>query len=241
MNMSQTAGVTSEITATPRNIFWSADNAVYIPGGRTIAGALSRDPLNTVNPEVLRAGVILGMNNTTKKLQPAIIGLLYITKAGSATSVIVSTATGNEIERRIAEGGPSTIIIVGPPANAYDAVAVSAALTITAIGVSNGTTRTLTVSANAEAAMLAGSLICAGDGYTHIPIAILNEPYGIKVTDPNNVSMDVEGSAVLIGGLIKTSSLINYPGATFTTLIAWIKQYLKFSAGFAFDDDFGAA
>lgn len=238
--MSQLPGIGTERTATPINIFWSADHAVYIPGGRTIIGADSRDPLNTLNPEVLRAGMFMGMNSTSKKMAPAVIGTVYSDKTANNTSLIVSKATGDEIERRI--GATGSIKFIGP-ATDTGAVVNSADVVYTGIAVSvdEGITRVITLASNSIEAMVDGSWICDTDG-TCIPICILNEPYGIKVTDANNVSIDVEGAALLIGGLMKSANLINWPVVGMTTLRAWIKAYLRASGpGFAFDDDFGGS
>lgn len=86
---------------------------------------------------------------------------------------------------------------------------------------------------------IAGSLIQPVDG-SATPLCLVNEGYGIKVTDEDAVSIDVPFPEILIGGSIRTAGIINYPygNVQLNTLAAWIKAQLRAVGNYVFDDDF---
>jgi hypothetical protein len=214
-------------------------NAKYYPSGRTIQGASARDPLNSDNPEVLEAGLIMGMISATKLLAPSCIGLVTTTLAQSGTSLLVSVATATEVLRRnIANGNPGTtgnIQLVGPATNG-GAVNVSGSLAYTAINVGAGT---ITLASGVATAFVAGSWVTDVDG-SHIPMTLIDEPCGIRVVDANYKSIDVEGR-LLIQAHLDANVILNWPVVgTFPLFNAWIKLYLRASGfGYTFTDDWG--
>ena len=109
-------GVKTTRTATPRNLTITVDGRVLLPRGRIIDGAESRDPLNTGDLDVLRAGIVMGMITASGKYAPAIIGVLagaYDKDGSDKTSMTVAAAVAVEIVRRI--GTTGTFKITGPP------------------------------------------------------------------------------------------------------------------------------
>jgi hypothetical protein len=233
MNPSGLPGPGTELSAEARLVV-KAD-AKYLEGGRILCGADSRDPLNADNHEVLRAGIILGMNSSTKKLAPAVIGLVVTDTATDSKSLVVTEATGDEVERRC--GAAGSIKLVGPPTDT-GTVAVSADLPYTSIDAESGGNRIINLTSNAPAVYVDGSWVCDIDG-THIPMSLIDTPCGVKVTNDANSSIDVECRPV-ISGQIDTSELINFPAAALTTLRVWVKAYLRATGlGFMFDDDWG--
>src|SRR5260370_17077587 len=80
-------------SATPREILaGNAQLAQFVPGLRTIDGSRSRDPLNTIDIDVLRAGILLGKITSGGKYAPSVLGVLTVAAAGPATSLTVPPA-----------------------------------------------------------------------------------------------------------------------------------------------------
>jgi len=227
-------GIGSDKTATPRRISVGGVETLF-PGGKIIDGTLSRDPLqSTVDVDVLRAGMVMGKITATGKFRPAIIGLSNLAYADNDLTIQVSLATATEVARLKAVGGGGNIslLFIGPP-SASGVVAVTA---VTCTGVTlNGATSTLTT-ADLNLNKVSGSIIAAADGSAY-PAAILGAPFGIKVTDEDGTSIDVPFPKPVIGGVIDTNSILNYPADTST--IAWLKAQLRtYGIGYAFSDDF---
>jgi hypothetical protein len=229
-------GIGTERTSTPLNILVTVEGAKYFPGGKIIDGSLSRDPLNTDNHEVLRAGMLMGIITATGLLAPSVIGKVLTDTAANAKTLVVSEQTGDEVERRC--GVTGSIKLVGAPTDT-GTVAVSGDLAYTSIDAAADSKRTINLTENAPAVYVDGSFVCAIDG-SHIPVGILNTPSGVKVTDDLNASVDVECPELLISGQIIYDNIINAPADALTTLKAWMKAYLRASGlGFLFNDDFG--
>lgn len=109
--MSELPGVRTTKEATARRILASVDGYQSLPGGGVIAGSKSRDPLNTGDTDVLRAGLMMGKITATGKWAPAVIGAVSAAYDGG-TTVKVSAATAAEIVRRI--GATGTFKLTGP-------------------------------------------------------------------------------------------------------------------------------
>jgi hypothetical protein len=223
-------GVTADRTASYRNIFTSQEGKLLAPRGRVVSGAASRDPLNTGDLDVLRAGVLMGEITSGNKLAPSILGVTTVAYADNDVTLTVSAATAVEINRRLGSSG--TLQLTGPPS----AAGTVATTTVTYSAV-NTTTGVLTVTdANVDA--IAGSFIGPVDGSRTI-LYIQGKADGLKVTDEDGTSIDVQAAEMVIGGQIDSSQLVNWP--TDTSLIAYVKAALR-AAGYAyaFDDDLGA-
>ena len=102
-------------TAQDRRVLLTRSGAIYMPGNKIIDGSKGRDPLNTGDVDVLRAGLMMGKITSGGKYAPAVIGPLTVAYDSSAagTQVTVSTATATELLRRI--GATGTFNLTGPP------------------------------------------------------------------------------------------------------------------------------
>lgn len=216
-------GVQTKRTATRRKVLLTDLGAVFHPGTAIIRGADSRDPTNTGDLDVLRAGMLMGLNSTTGKWAPSIIGTLSTAHtSNSATTMTLTAATAVELARRIGSSG--TFKITGPPSAA--GTLITDTITYSAI---NTTTGVATISTEASD-FIAGSFIQDTDG-TENPLAIIGDGYGIKVTDLDDADIDVpfvhQGGekAMLMAGQIDSSQIINWP--TDTSLIKWVVEQLN--------------
>jgi hypothetical protein len=204
---------------------------LLLPGGKIIRGEKSRDPLNTGDVDVLRAGLLMGEITASGKYAPAIIGVLteaYDKDGSLKLQMTVSAATATEIVRRIGTSG--TFKITGPPT----AAGTVATETITYSAV-NTTTGVITISL-ASADFISGSFVQPTDG-SEAPKGLINDGYGIKVTDADDANVDVPFPNLVIAGQVDASQIVNYP--TDTSLIAWVKAQLRATGGsWTFDDGF---
>lgn len=204
--------------------------AEYLSGGAVIRGADSRDTLNTGDLDYLRAGILLGINSSTDKYAPSILGVTtvaYDYTASANTTMTVSAATATELNRRIGSSG--TFKITGPPSSA----GTVATETITYSEV-NTTTGVITISA-ASADFISGSFICDTDG-TETPRIVIGNGAPLKVTDEDDNNIDIQTGRLLIGGTLDSSQIINWPSDT--SLRSWVKDALNNRSGsrFVFDD-----
>ena len=127
-------GVGTARVSTPREITaGNAQFAQFVPGLRTIDGSRSRDPLNSPDVDVLRAGMLLG-KTSTNKYAPSLIGVLTVAAAAAATSLTVTLATATEIVRRI--GTTGTFKLTAPPAAA--GTVATQVVTFSAVNISTG-------------------------------------------------------------------------------------------------------
>ncbi len=149
INMASTfavPGLGTSRTYTPRNIWWGdAGTTVYAPGGRVIASADARDPLNTANVSVLRPGLLLGKVSASGNFGQSVIGIGTEALDGGETAFTLSAATAVELVRR--QGATGTFKITGPPVAGgtvrtmtatYSAVdTTTGVVTMTALGVAD--------------------------------------------------------------------------------------------------------
>jgi hypothetical protein len=222
-------GVGTARSATPREILaGNAQLAQYVPGLHLIDGSKSRDPLNSSDVDVLRAGLLLGKITSSGKYAPSILGTLSNAASASATSLTVSAATATEIVRRIGTSG--TFKLSGPPTAA--GTVATQTVTFSAVNTSSGV---ITCSATSAAA-IAGSFVHPTDGSETIVSCLANR-WGVKVTDQSGASTDVLEDQLLLAGHVKTANVVNYP--TDTSLIAWVKAALRTNCpAMTFDDSF---
>lgn len=144
-----------------RRIMASMAGAAFLPAGRTIDGANSRDPLNTGDVDVLRAGMIMGLIRASGKYAPSIIGKLTAVHTSGGATLTVSVATGTEMDRRVAAGG--TFNLVGPPLEGGIARKIRCSYSGTAIG---GTVTLAVNAAVAEVQTVTTALTPDGGTYT---------------------------------------------------------------------------
>ena len=226
-------GVGTEVSATPRRILLGGE-PVYLPGGKIIDGSLSRDPLNTGDVDVLRAGLLMGKITTGGLYAPAILGKTTVAYVDNDVALTVGLPTAIEIVRRI--GATGTFTVVGPATSA--AVVSAATCTYSAVDVATG----ILTCADMNDDFIVGSLCLPNDG-SQVPRAILAEEYGLKVTDENGVDIDIPFAKLLINGIVDTTMILNMPAAAETYLRAYILTSattgLRLACpGIQFSDDF---
>jgi len=225
-------GIGSDKTATPRTVALGGRLST-LPGGIIIDGSESRDPLNTGDVDVLRAGILLGKRTANSLFAPSIIGVLseaYDKDGSEATQLTVSAATATEIVRRIGTSG--TLKVTGPP-TAAGTVAVQTA-TFTSVNTTTGVIVIVALAADA----IAGSFIQPTDGSETIR-TMVPDGFGVKVTDEDDSDIDVSipSPGAVVGGLLDASQIVNWPSDT--SLVAYLKAALRaVGTGYVFDDDF---
>lgn len=224
-------GIRSDRSSAHRTVLLTPDFAMFLPKSITIDGTKSRDPLNTGDIDVLRAGLLMGKITASGKYAPSILGVSTHPYEGLSSNDVrfnVSAATATEIARRI--GTTGTFKVTGPPT----AAGTVATQTFTYSAV-NTTTGIITVT-DVGADFITGSFIQPTDG-SETPLSLLVDPDGIKVTDEDATSQDQPLNKLLVGGLLDASQIINYPSDS--SLAAWVKSELRaVGVGFSFDDDF---
>lgn len=230
-----TPGIHTEKTGTPRRVLYSQDGKILLPGGRILDGSHARDPLNTGDLSVIRAGMILGMH-TGNLWRPAILGLV----TGGATvgtdynsgetQLLVSAATAVEIIRRV---GSSGVLNLTHAPTAGGTVVPYATLTYSAI-----TTAGVMTITNIGADVICGSIVgpTVASDLSYVPRVILADPWGVKVTNEDANDIDPPATQLLVGGLLDVAQIINYPAAANTTLITWLQGVLNTYGRFMFSD-----
>src|SRR4051812_25620533 len=89
-------GVKSAVGAAHRLIF-KQTSELFLAGGRIIDGTKSRDPDNTGNIDVLRAGLVMGKVTSGGKYANSIMGLTNAAYAPSATSLTLTSQAVTEL------------------------------------------------------------------------------------------------------------------------------------------------
>lgn len=224
-------GLRAAIDATPRNVFAHPGWEALLPGGRIISGADSRDPGNSPDTYVLRAGLLMGKKTSGGEYAPAFVGAISAAYTSGGTELTVSAAVAVELDRLLGQSGTAEMVAIGPP-TANGTVAVTD-VTHSAI---NTTTGAITVS-TLGVDKVAGTLLAVKDGrqYPATMIGDRMHAYGVRVTDTSGTSVDVEFSEMPISGLVITANLLPvWPSDT--SLQAWIFTYLNANGKFIRDD-----
>lgn len=328
-------GIKTERPAAYRNVCLSDQGKQLWPGGATIDGSKSRDPLNSSYEYVLEPGLVMGRITSGGKFAPSIIGVTTNAETGASTSIEAAAGVVTELVRRL--GASGTFKITGPPTAAgtvrtltatYSA-ASGTAITVTALGVADvwtltapagqdggtyqleittgkGTSAesvqtTVALAANANSAtvdaalealtnvgasgvaavyadptltltfasnlgpvhvrvladttndggvfeggwaavhtttgvdgrFVAGSFIQPVDG-SETPKCLINDGSGVRVVDRDLASVDTPYPEMLVGGLINSSAILNWPSDT--SLQTWLKNSLNAAGHFTFKD-----
>lgn len=206
-----------------RRVRTTDKGATYVPGGAVIDGSKSGDPGNDPYTYVLRPGLLMGKITASNKYAPSILGVTLNAEAANSVAIEVSAACATEIVRRFGSSG--TFNLIGPPTAA--GTVATTQVTYSAVNTVSGV---ITCSALA-AAKIAGSFIAPEDG-SQTPIAMVDDGTGIRVADADLTRVDVAFPRILIGGVVSTAQIIDYP--TDTSLIAWLKGSLNSVSGSAF-------
>jgi|GEM_PF-869615 len=232
--INQLPGISSERTAQKRRLFIQSGglNPITLTGFNVIDGSESRDPGNTGDLDVLRAGNVLGRITSSGLWAPAFVGQITGDYSSGGTTLTVSAAQATELERLVGQSGTNELVCIGAPTES-GTVAITA-FTHSAINTSTGAITVTSLGVDKHA----GSFIAVNDG-RYTPLAMVPEGYGIKVTDIDGDSVDVDGHGLAAGGFVDTGQVVLYPDASDTSLIAWLKQQLRLVGVWMFSDDFG--
>lgn len=121
---------------------WMNGAGIYKPGGGLVLTASTRDVTNTSGTGILRTGLVMAWNSTSKAYTNFIIGTSSANLAGGGTTLTINAAGAVELVRRV--GSTGTFTLTGPEAASgtvrqttvtYSAVNTSTgAITITGLG-----------------------------------------------------------------------------------------------------------
>ena len=222
-----------------RSVLRSEEGKVFLPGTRIIHGSGSRDLGNSGDTNVLRSGILMGMDTTSKKFEPSFVAFLTAAASSGDLSLNIGTTAAVEVARRI--GASGDIKIVGP-----SGTVAHGDMTYVSTGHYTSISGNLIV-LSADGALrdfVVGSLIADSNG-VHTPKAILPDGTGILVTSGDSTSIDVQFPQVLVGGVLDESQLITHQGfsSEFGYGNTQIKNFLKaelrtHGIGLMFDGDF---
>jgi len=172
MNPNSSPGIGTTKSASPRKVLASTEGALFLPSGKRIDGSESRDPANTGDVDVLRAGLLMGKCSANGLFAPSILGVLSSAAVFDAATLTVPTAVSTEVLRRIGAGGVFRLVgprVAGGPVRTRKcSLSSSAAGTITlAANAAVAEVQTLTL----DALMTAGTFTLSYKGYTTAAIA----------------------------------------------------------------------
>lgn len=140
-------GVGDDRNARYRNILTSAVGLMYKPAGVIVDGSEARDPGNSGDIDVLRAGLLMGKITSGGKYAPSIIGTLGDDYDGAATQMnVLNTPEATEIVRRLGSSG--TFKLTGPPA--ASGTVRTETITYSAVGSGSGGDEVQTFTSNAD-------------------------------------------------------------------------------------------
>jgi len=198
-------GMGTEREAGYRALLKTDRGAVLKPGGVVVDGSLSRDPGNTGDVDVLRAGLIIGKVMASGLYAPSIIGVLLHDEALNSVALEVDPAVAVELVRRIGSSG--TFGLYGNATAGGDCSTIQ--VTYSAVDTVTGV---ITCSA-LSAARIAGSYLMPEDG-SEVPAGFVGDGYGVKVTDEDSANIDAQCPSVVIGGYLDHDTVVNYPADT---------------------------
>lgn len=148
--LARVPGLGTASTAAYRNIWIDREGRRLLPSMVIVSGADSRDPLNTGDVDVLRAGMLLGKITATGEYAPSIIGVTGEAMDGDETALTVGSTIVDELVRRV--GASGTFKMVGPPT----ASGTVRTVTVT-YSAASGTTITMTAMGVAEVQTITAS------------------------------------------------------------------------------------
>lgn len=216
-------GIRAERTSSYRRVF-KQSGKMALALGKIIASGKARDPLNTGDVDVLRAGLLLGQVSASDKYGASILGVTTNAEAVGSVAIEAAAAVVTELLRRV--GASGTFKLIGPPV-------AGGPLAIETVTYSSAATTIIVCTAIVNA-FVAGSFICPTDG-SEAPLTVVPDGFGIKVTDTDAADLDVQFPEFPIGGVLESSQIINWPSDT--ALRSYIVGNMNQGAGgqFIFD------
>lgn len=219
-------GAQSAVTASHRIVFRDGIITGWKSGGGIIDGTKTRDPGNTSDLNILRAGLVMGKLSTGKYTN-SIIGASNAAYAAGATSLTLTSTATAEIIRRIGTSG--TFKIAGPPS----AAGVVNVETVTFSALDSATyIATVTALANSY---ISGSLILPNDGSEDF-ITLIPDGYGKNMFLADGTASDQQWGDIPTAGTLIAANILNYPSDA--SLKSWFRAQFRYQGGplFMFDD-----
>ncbi len=234
-------GIKTTRTATPLDVLMSDIGAVFLPSNLQIGSGQSRDPDNTGNIDVLRAGLLLSLDEDNDFYAATILGVTSGGIASGGTTLNVTTQCATEINRRYGGSGTGEFAVVGSSNVFSDETALPSMEKLTHSAV-NTTTGAVTIDATINN-YPANSLVIGGESVRNVANAELTQTFilvspkwGLKVTDEDSNDIATALANPLVGGQVNIDRIINYPGSGL--MRHWMKQELKDGKiGLVFSDD----
>ena len=223
-NKQMTPGIEDGRSFSYRKIF-RGGTITEFPSGVVVDGSKCRDYGNTGDTDTLRAGNTMGKVTASGKYATSLFAVSTAAYTSGETAITISAAAAVELLRRNGASEDATLVVVGPPTAAGTVAEIST--TLSAI---NTTTGVLTIT-DLAANVVAGAFVMIVDG-SESPLGLIFKPAGLKVTDSDLDSIDVNDS-LAIGGIIDSSQIINWPSDT--SLQAWVVGKLNAAGNFVFD------
>jgi hypothetical protein len=167
--------------ATPRMVFYSADR-VFLPGGKYIDGAKSRDTNNgPTDVDRLQAGLLMGKVTSSGYYANWSIDQNTVDFDGT-TSLTLGTSGVTELVRRI--GSTGNLVLTGPPTTAGTVRQLTVAYT--AVNTSTGVVTTTTANVNEVQTFTVNDAIFSAGRLGFTAVNSSGQPVSISV--PYNTS-----------------------------------------------------
>lgn len=212
-----TSGIQTARSATNRRVV--VRNPEYLPGGCIVQGSKWIDPDNTGDTDTIRAGHV-GMLSSGK-LVPALFGPVASDYTSGQTTLTVSVNTAIRIYQAL--GHSSTIyLLANTAAPTTLATVLATAVTISNVNTATGALTITDLGANRESdgsMLIAFQPVLLGgtgglSGHSK-QFAIIDEPWGLKVSDADGVALDVDLARAVVGGYVDTSQIPLWPSNAF--------------------------
>jgi len=194
----------------------------FLAQGRLIDGTKSRDPGNSPDVGVLRAGLLMGKITTGGLYAPSVYGVFASAYTSGGTTLNVGIPGAVELARRLGQSG--TLNAIGPPtANGTNAVT---SVTFSAVNVATGDITVSSLGVN----KVAGTLLTPSDG-SEVPIAFIPDwEYPLQVIDQDGISIAaVDFPKLPVAAVIDSPQLLPWPSDT--SIQAYIVASLNGASG----------
>lgn len=224
------SGIYARGQMTPRNIFVGGQIEM-VPTFSVMDGSKSRDPDNSDDVTILRAGLIIGKVTASGKYAPSIIGLTQAAATASTGTVTLSltAAAATEVARRV--GATGTLTLIGGTTG----TGTVALQTVTFNSVTVNGTSSSVLLASLAADVASKSVVADTDG-SQAPLTVLAHEYGLPVTDMSGTSIDQPLVKWLREADFVATKIINLTESN-TSVQAWLKGQLNNAAFVTFDND----
>jgi len=213
-------------------------SAVNTSTGDITVTALTVNEVQTVSVNTIMSGGKIGFTAIDKDGVPQTVAVAYNTSWTQTVADIQTALNGALGASAVACAVTATKNMTITFSGTNYAGLPQTEVTVDISAATGPTTATVTTTtAGVDGRMIAGAYVQPTDGSETIKTIIPNG-YEVWVVNVDGVNTDVDFQNLLIGGLIKSDTLINWPSDA--SLKAYVKAALKaFGPNFAFTDDAG--